>query len=144
MDGNDRIFVLDSISDPQRVRGYTSEFARLFDLQVPKTRGVAEGRSTNFMRNLLVAPDGTLYTRNQNHLFALAPRDVSVQELQLDAATLQQGNQTAFLAQKSLVVEHNATIAANTSVILKSGGTILFKPGFTVNKGARLSAKTGF
>ncbi len=144
MDGNDRIYVLDSISDPQRVRGYTSQFARLFDLPVPKTAGAAEGRSTNFMRNLLVAPDGTLYTRNQNHLFALAPRDLSAQELQLDAATLQQGNQTAFMAQKSLVVEDNATIAANTSVILKSGGTILFKPGFTVNKGARLSTKTGF
>jgi outer membrane protein assembly factor BamB len=73
MDGNDHIYVLDSINNPQRIQGYTKQFARLFDLQVPQTASVAEGRSTNFMRNLLVAPDGTLYTRNHNHLFAVTP-----------------------------------------------------------------------
>jgi hypothetical protein len=73
MDGNDNIYVLDSINNPQSIRGYTKQFARLFDLKVPQTTAPADGRSTNFMRNLLVAPDGTLYTRNHNHLFAVTP-----------------------------------------------------------------------
>jgi hypothetical protein len=142
LDGNDNVYAIDRISDPQRVRGYTFEFQRLFkELQVAKTVSASDRESRNFLPNLLIAPDGTLYTRNDNHLFAITPKNLLVDYLVLKPGDAIQ-HETAFLAEKSITVQ-NVTIAKK-SVILKSGGTIGFKPGFAVKKGARLSCKVGF
>lgn len=149
LDGNDNVYVIDRVSDPQTVRGYTwgpkddpFEFKPLFEkLEVAKTVSASDRESRNFLPNLLIAPDGTLFTRNDNHLFAITPKNLLVGDLNLDKQDAIH-HETAFLAQKSITVQ-NVTID-KMSIILKSGGTIGFKPEFAIKKGARLSCKVGF
>jgi outer membrane protein assembly factor BamB len=143
LDGDDRLYVIDRVSDPQRVRGYSRDGTRLFELGVPKTATQSAATSRNFRDNVLVASDGTLYTRNENHLFAiviraLAPKTVSV------TPGSGVGNGTAWLAQEAVVVDGDATLDPVKSIVVRSGGRITVKSGFRVVEGAELLFRIGF
>lgn len=165
MNGNDNVYVVDRFSDPQLVKGYTADLKEIFALGVPQTKSSSEGISTNFKDNLLVAPDGTLYTCNDNHLFAITIRDSSITNLKLKKDMIKSCTETIFHAVDSLTILENVAIKDMKSIIFQSAkiinieedvsidstcsvvfksGVIGFKPGFSVKKGACLICKTGF
>ncbi|MGA1839336.1 MAG: PQQ-binding-like beta-propeller repeat protein [bacterium] len=164
MNGNDNIYVIDRFRDPQQVKGYFADLKEIFELNVKKTNSNIEDESRNFKDNLLIAPDGSLYTRNDNNLFAITIRDSSIDKLELTKDVIRKGNETTFHAMDSLTlkkegisinnsksviiqsgktieVEENVSIVDNSSVVFKSG-TIRFNSQFRVKKGARFICKT--
>jgi hypothetical protein len=151
-DGNGTVYAIDGTSSPQKVRGYDKDLVRQFALDVRETRFAAEEKSTNLGDNLLVGADGTLFATNRNALFVIGPTKVAEsapENLLLDADGVKGTSPTAFLAQKSITVGQadkgapGVEIGAAQSMVLRSGGGILFRPGFTVHKGARVLARTG-
>jgi outer membrane protein assembly factor BamB len=151
-DGNGSVYAIDGTSSPQKIRGYDRDLVRRLRLDVPETRFAAEEKSTNLGDNVLVGADGTLFATNRNALFVIAPTKVAEsapEHLVLDADGVKGTSPTAFLAQKSITVgqaENGARkveIGAVQSIVLRSGGGILFRPGFTVHRGARVLARTG-
>ena len=154
VDGDNNLYVIDPTTDKdnpaQKVRGYTYDYVRLFALDVPRTPAPPPPPappgppSTNFDRNLLVGPGGTLVLANANALFAIEPkalRDSAPADLTLKGDALQKTNETSFLARRRITVNGDVTVAAHQSFVLRSG-QIAFQPGFKILKGAELSCKT--
>jgi outer membrane protein assembly factor BamB len=143
-DGDNRVYVIDGTSSPQKVRGYTPARTRLFALDVPETASASDG-TTNFGDNLLVAADGTLYAANRNALFAIEPRRLASPrpDLVVAGADVAGINRTAFLAEASITLAGDVAVGPLQSVVLRAGSTIAFTPGFSVSKGAQVLCQTG-
>ena len=90
----------------------------------------------------MLGADGTLWANNRNGdaLYAFVPRyavaaPVLDQKLQ---------TQTVYRAAGVLGVGKVAPITAGTNVLLQGQKGISFAPGFAVDKGASVLARTGF
>ena len=56
----------------------------------------------------------------------------------LRGADVRGKNRTAFLAEQSITVGGDVLVGAAQSFVLRSGGTIVLKPGSAVSKGGQL------
>jgi outer membrane protein assembly factor BamB len=103
-------------------------------------------RQANLGPNLLLAPEGTLYNVNATQLQAVVPAKFLAKgdTLTLSPELVRLGNNSAFRAGTRIDIPPKLTIETGTNLILISGDTISFGTEFTVKKGARVSAKTGF
>jgi hypothetical protein len=95
----------------------------------------------NTRKNLVMAPDQTLYTVTLNHVVAVTPLKVSLNDLKISASDLKKN--TVYRASNSITVTAS-NVNSSVNTILYSGGTISFMPGFTVQKGAQILCKTGY
>lgn len=112
--------------------------------------------------DITVAPDGSLYTGTSTKLIAIRPNSFTPLEYNFAAQDLIYNNRTFRAAiltvpegisfQQGYSITLTGARIVNLSPVLKpgsearvvSGGTIIFKPGFTVQAGAQLSCKTGY
>lgn len=130
------IYAIDSYETSKKILGYSyssdSGFKDDFDVSI----------NENTKKNIALAADGTLYTVTANNLLAITPTKVS-----LDSLTLSRSNdikaRTVYKASKSITV-NGINVKSSVNTILYSGGTISFKPGFGVSKGADLTCITGY
>jgi outer membrane protein assembly factor BamB len=99
--------------------------------------------AANLLGNRLIfAPGGTLITGNNNFIIGMNPLTLS---REYDNIALRGiiSDHCIYRANKSVIVDA-VTINNPNNVIIHSGGTISFKPGFQVSTGAQLSCKVGY
>ncbi|MCW3466156.1 hypothetical protein [Chitinophaga nivalis] len=96
------------------------------------------GVALNFRKNIALAPDGTLYSVNNNYLLAVKTSKVNADLLNLQAIK----NNTLYRANN--LINISGTVINTTHAIISSGGGIGFQNGFTVEPGAKLSFQSGF
>ncbi len=127
------IFALDSYSTPKKVVGfnYNGNFKNTFTANI----------DVNTRNNFALAPDGTLYTATGNNLIAITPKKVAVDNLTISQSDLR--TNTAYQATSTITVE-GFSVLPSINTVLFSDGSISFKPGFSVTKGAEVTCKTGY
>jgi len=130
-DASLNIYALDLYSNEKKIFGLKN------DTKDPDSFSVNIDENT--MKHLVLAPDGTLYTVTANNLIAITPKKLSVEELIVSELR----RNTVYRGTESVTV-NETTVLPTTNAIINSGGTISFKPGFTVQKGAQLTCKTGY
>jgi hypothetical protein len=110
-----------------------------FDTANSADTSEANRKIGNTRKNLIIAPDQTLYTATLNNVVAVTP--LPVNDLKISALNLK--TNTVYRASNSIIVTASE-VKYSVNTILYSGGTISFMPGFTLQKGAQLSCKTGY
>jgi hypothetical protein len=145
-DARGNVYAVDGTTDPQKVRGYDKDLRLMFALSVAATRSQAEKRMTNFGDNLLVGADGTLFTTSWNTLFAIGPKRLAYdapKSLTLTQDDVQKVTRTSFLADEAITVSGNVAIGTAQSIVLRSGGGVVFRPGFRVHSGGQVVVDVG-
>lgn len=133
-DASSRIYATDPYSTPKMILGFQN------DSENPNAFAVTlDAAIGNTKKNMILAPDGTLYTATATSLIAVTATKVAQNDAVINQANLK--TNTVYRATNSITVE-GITVAPSVNVILNSGGSISFKPGFTVTKGAQLNCKT--
>jgi len=133
-DASSDIFALDPYYGANRVSGFKfngKQFDTLFSQVV-----TGDG---SLKKNLVLSPDGTLYTVTSNNVIAIGPRSVTLDDLVLSGLN----TNTVYRANKSITV-NGFDVSPSINAVLFSGESISFKPGFRVKLGAQLSCKTGY
>ncbi|MCC9020462.1 hypothetical protein [Flavobacterium lipolyticum] len=135
-DASFTIYATDSYSSPQKIMGFKN------DVDHPNAFSVGlEASVGNIKKNVTLAPDGTLYTVTATNLIAVTASKVAENEVTVSQSNL--STNTVYRASASIIVE-GLTIPPSVTTIFNSAGSIAFKPGFTVTKGAQLTCKTGY
>jgi hypothetical protein len=155
-DGRGNVYIIDPTSTPQRVLGFappkpeaqggpppadgsTPPWNSFMEILVEATRLAGQEKSANFRGdNILIGPDGTVYSANDNVLFAMQPK-AQDEDIILNSEKARDANRSAFMARQKITVESGFEILPAQSLILESAGSIGFQPGVSVPKGARLS-----
>ncbi|NLR77301.1 hypothetical protein [Chitinophaga eiseniae] len=128
-----QVFALDAVNN--LVAGFSTgnQYMRNTFVTTP-----ASGASLNFRKNIVLAPDGTLYSANNNWLIAVKTTKVNTDTLDLTAIK----NNTLYRANNQVNV--SGTVMNTVNAVISSGGGIGFQNGFTVEPGAKLSFQPGF
>ncbi|WP_177735155.1 PQQ-binding-like beta-propeller repeat protein [Flavobacterium inviolabile] len=128
------IYATDPYRTPKKILGFQN------DTENPNAFAVAVDTAIgNTKKNIVLAPDGTLYTVTATNLIAVTAAKVAANDIVISQTDLK--TNTVYRATNSITVE-GITVAPSVNTILNSGGSISFKPGFTVTKGAQLNCKT--
>jgi len=133
-DAGSTIYVTDTYSPSKKILGFqnNAENPNAFVVTVDPAIGYTK-------KNMVLAPDGTLYTATATDLLAVTATKVATNDVVIGQADLK--TNTVYRANNSITVE-GITVAPSVNTILNSGGSISFKPGFTVTKGAQIHCKT--
>lgn len=141
-DASSNIYAIDTYNQTQKkvtgIRNNSADpnyFANSFVVDI-NTDAVGNPR-----KKLALAPDGTLYTATATHVLSITPVTVAAETTTINLANL--STNTVYRASKTIIVE-GIDIEASINTILNSGGSISFKSGLRVIKGAQLTCKTGF
>jgi len=133
-DASSHIYATDPYSTPKKILGFQN------DTENPNAFTVAiDAAIGNTRKNIVLAPDGTLFTATATDLIAITATKVAENDIVIGHSDLK--TNTVYRATNSITVE-GITVAPSVNAILNSGGSISFKPGFTVTKGAQLNCKT--
>ncbi|KAA3641588.1 MAG: hypothetical protein DWQ02_00315 [Bacteroidetes bacterium] len=132
VDGNDLVFVLNFEDKKQALTVFDGDCNLLFNYKLPvSTPNLAD-------EHLVLAPDGNLFTDSRGKLFAFKPV-INQKDVNLNAFR----DHHVYRAGSKLNVQSSTLEKAN-NVILYSGKTISFQPGFKVQQGAKLTCKIGY
>lgn len=133
-DASSHIYATDPYSTPKKILGFQN------DPENPNAFAVAVDTTIGYTKkNIVLAPDGTLYTVTATNLVAVTASKVAVNDIVIGQTDLK--TNTVYRAANAITVE-GITVAPSVNAILNSGGSISFKPGFTVTQGAQLNCKT--
>lgn len=133
-DNSSNIYAIDPYSDTKKVMGFRN------DAGSPNTFSVnIDNQFQNPRKNIVLAPDGTLYNTTATNIISITPLKVASSTINLSNLS----TNTVYRASDAITVEEFSVIPT-INTILNSGGSISFKPGFSVKKGAQLTCKTGF
>jgi len=126
------IYASDPYSTPKKVLGfkYNNGFQNTFSVNMPTT-----------LKNIVLAPDGTLYTVTLTNLLAVTATGVSSNNLTIGTNNLKPN--TLLRASNTITVSGIA-MQSSINTVFHSGKTISFKKGFKIKKGASLICKTGY
>ena len=113
--------------------------------------------------NMIVAPDGSLYINTDNDVLAIRPssflnQNYTVSDLSLkhgityrsnnlsikEGEVIKGSSDNVFVGSTEVHVQKNVTFESGTDNAFESGGTIRIGTEFKVQKGAKLSFKTGY
>lgn len=142
-------------SGGNRLMAFDKDGRKFMDINRPLADSSREWEMT-------MAPDGSLYTGTTKGLYAIRPsgftpasysftrEDTTLNNRTFRANTVivpaganfGDGYTTTITGTQNIVMEN--VLRKGASVQLLSGGTMVFKPGFKVETGARLSCKTGY
>lgn len=133
-DASSRIYASDPYSTTKKIVGFQNDIdnPNTFEVTVDTTIGYTK-------KNIILAPDGTIYTTTATDLLAITATKVAENDIIINQADLK--TNTVYRATNTITVE-DITLAPSVNTILNSGGSISFKPGFTVIQGAQLDCKT--
>lgn len=135
-DASSNIYAIDPYNTPKKILGFKD------DLNSPNTFSVTiDSGLGNPRKNMVLAPDGTLYTTTATNLISIKPLKFGASASTVSASNL--STDTTYSASDAIIVE-GFNILPTVNTIFISGGTISFKPGFSVAKGAQVICKTGF
>lgn len=135
-DASSNIYAIDPYNTPKKIMGFKN------DVNSPNTFSVnMDGGFGNPGKNIVLAPDGTLYTTTATNLISVTPLKFAANTMTINASNL--STDTTYKASDAIIVE-GFSVLPSVNTILTSGGTISFKPGFSVKKGAQITCKTGF
>lgn len=135
-DGGEGIYVFDRdrlqaawlfSTDPKRFR------------QIALWRG--EGAKQNLKDNLLLAPHGALYLRNDDRLFQLEPMRIEGPVYRIDGPVLR--HKTAYLSDGKAVAGGDTRVASGSSTLIQAAEAVGLGAGFRVEPGARLAVRVG-
>lgn len=138
-DNSSNIYAIDPYdkhnSGAQRLIGFK------YDRSLQKTFATQFNIATtgNLKKNLVLAPDGTLYTVTQNNVIAITPKKVSKNTIELAKLN----TNTVYRATNNISVE-DVKVPSRVNTILYSGGSISLKSGFSIARGSELTFKTGY
>ena len=135
-DASSNIYAIDPYSTPKKIIGFKN------DLNSPNAFSVdIDGAFGNPRKNIVLAPDGTLYTATATNLISVTPLKFGADTTTINASNL--STDTTYRASDAIIVD-GFNILPSVNTILTSGGSISFKGGFSVKKGAQITCKTGF
>lgn len=133
-DASSNIYAIDPYNTPKKVMGFKN------DANSPNAFSVnIENGFGNPRKNIALAPDGTLYTTTATNIISITPLKVASSTINLSNFK----TNTVYKASDAITVERFDVIPT-INTMLNSGGSISFKPGFRLEKGAQLTCKTGF
>ncbi|WP_166922474.1 PQQ-binding-like beta-propeller repeat protein [Flavobacterium poyangense] len=134
-DASSDIYANDPYGTTKRVLGFKN------DSEDPNSFSVGFSSDSEYTkRNLILAPDGTLYTVTAKDLIAITAVKVGINDVTIAASDLK--TNTLYRASNTITVD-GSRVSKMIDTILNSGGTIGFKPGFSWITGAKLTCKTG-
>jgi hypothetical protein len=135
-DASSNIYAIDPYNSPKKIMGFKN------DVNSPDTFSIdIDGKFGNPRKNIVLAPDGTLYTATATNLIIVTPFNVAAKTTTINTSNL--NTDTTYRASDAIIVE-GIDVLPSINTILNSGGSISFKSGFAVKKGAQLICKTGF
>lgn len=134
-DASSNIYAIDSYSTPKKIIGFKNDpnTAPAFSVDIDSGFG-------NTRKNIILSPDGTLYTTTAANLISVTPFKFATNTITLTASNL--STDTTYSASDAITLE-GFGVLPSVNTILNSGGIISFKPGFSVAKGAQIICKTG-
>lgn len=133
-DASSHVYATDPYSTPKKILGFQN------DTENPNAFTVTvDPAIRNTKKNIVLTPDGTLYTVTVTNLIAVTAGKVAANDIVIGQADLK--TNTVYRATNTIAVE-GITVLPSVNTILNSGGSISFKPGFTVNQGAQFHCKT--
>ncbi|UUC45152.1 hypothetical protein [Flavobacterium cerinum] len=133
-DASSHIYATDPYSKTKKILGFQT------NTDNPNAFAIAiDDTIQNTKKNIVLAPDGTLYTVTATNLIAVTAGKLAENDYVVDQTNLK--TNTVYRATNSITVK-GITLAPSVNTILNSGGSISFEPGFTVTKGAQLNCKT--
>jgi|GEM_PF-1097203 len=135
-DNSSNIYAADPYSSPKKIMGFKNDTAAPNSFSVAMDVAIGNPR-----KNLVLAPDGTLYTTTATNLISTTPVRFDAGTITIDSSNL--NTNTLYRASDAIIVE-GFSILPSVNTILHSGGGVSFKAGFSVAKGAQLNCKTGF
>lgn len=135
-DASSNIYATDPYSATKKIMGFKN------DMNNPNSFSVdIDAAIGNTKKNLTLAPDGTLYTVTATNLIAVTASKVAENDIIIGQSSL--STNTLYRASNSINVE-GINVLPSVNTVLNSVGSISFKPGFTVAKGAQVTCKTGY
>ncbi|WP_343688362.1 PQQ-binding-like beta-propeller repeat protein [Chitinophaga sp.] len=139
MDGNENIYLLNTEQGKQSLTMITPGATSFPSLSISDASGYLTGN------RLILAPDGSLFAGNDNHLYSFLPTGFTVK----DDITIPFNDDSNFSSEYLYRSEGFIKIAGkeiidNQNVVIHGGKGIGFKTGFSIKKGATLSCRAGF
>ncbi|PSL34902.1 outer membrane protein assembly factor BamB family protein [Chitinophaga ginsengisoli] len=138
MDGNDNVYVLNTEQGKQSLTMVAPGATSFPSLPISDANGYLAGN------RLIIVPDGSLFTGNDNHLYGILPSGLSVK----DDITIPFNNASEFKSEylyrsEGMVRVAGKALTGTQNIVIHGGRGIGFQPGFNVKKGATLSCKSG-
>lgn len=134
-DASSNIYAIDPYdNNNEKIIGfnYTDSFKNLFS-----TKLKAQDSNIGIRKNIVLAPDGTLYTTSLNNLIAINAKRFNNDILELNTIN----TKNTYKATKSITLKKQI-INSSVNAIFYTAGQIYFKPGITIKKGSELTFKT--
>lgn len=136
MDGNNNVYILNTEEGKQSLTVVSPGATTFPSVAIPDSYGYLTGN------RLMVAPDGSLITGNNNHIYTIVPTSFAVKgDIAIPADN---AFKSEYLYRADGVVQVSGnTIANRQNVVIHGGRGMNFKPGFSVQLGATLTCKAG-
>ncbi|WP_188316161.1 outer membrane protein assembly factor BamB family protein [Chitinophaga agrisoli] len=138
IDANDNLYALSTEQGKQSLTMVAPGATTFPTLPIEDAKGLLAGN------RLLLAPDGTLVTGNDNHLYTISPTGFALK----DNITIPLNNSNDFKSEylyrtEGTVNVAGKTITGNQNIVIQAGKGIILQSGFSVRMGATLHCKTG-
>lgn len=139
MDANDNVYVLNTEAGKQSLTMVAPGATTFPAIPISDASGYLTGN------RLVIAPNGSLFTGNDNHLYSILPTGFSVK----NDITIPFDNANDFKSEylyrsEGMIRVAGKTLMTNQNVVIHAGKGIGFQPGFRVQAGATLSCRSGF
>lgn len=138
MDANDNVYVLNTEQGKQSLTMVAPGAAIFPSVPIDDANGYLTGN------RLSLAPNGSLFTGNDNHLYSILPTGFSVKS----DLTIPFDNDSDFRSEylyrsEGMIRVAGKILMTNQNVVIHAGKGITFQPGFRVQMGATLSCRSG-
>jgi hypothetical protein len=138
MDANDNVYVLNTEQGKQSLTMAAPGATTFPSVSISDANGYLTGN------RLIIAPDGSLFTGNDNHLYAILPTGLSVK----DDITIPFSNASEFKSEylyrsEGMIRVAGKALIAKQNIVIHAGKGIAFQTGFRVQTGATLNCKSG-
>jgi hypothetical protein len=138
MDANDNVYVLNTEQGKQSLTMVAPGATTFPSVPIDDANGYLTGN------RLIIAPDGSLFTGNDNHLYSILPNGFSVK----DSITIPFNNASDFKSEylyrsEGVIRVAGKAVTGTQNIVIHAGKGIIFQSNFSVKMGATLSCKSG-
>ena len=138
MDANDNVYVLNTEPEKQSLTMVAPGASTFPSVPIDD----ASGYLTN--NRLIIAPDGSLFTGNDNHLYSILPTGFNVK----DNITIPFNNANDFKSEylyrsEGIIRVAGKAVTGTQNIVIHAGKGIIFQSNFSVKMGATLNCKSG-
>lgn len=139
VDGNNNVYILNTEQGKQYLTMLALGSTASPTIRLDDAKGYLLGN------RLLLSPQGDVYAGNDNHLYGFSPTGFTV----TDNITIPFNNANNFNSEYlyrsgGIINVAGKAIGSKQNVVIHSGTSIGFQPGFSIQAGGTLTCKTGY